>query len=124
MKFKCWCLIFLFAASSRATDTNQRAIIEGFVTLNAVSPLSGVTIGIEELARGKYSQATTDVSGYYLFDDVRPGAYSMWAEARGYGCILIPHITVRYGERVRQDFNFVRGKAYGGCEPIEKRKVK
>ena len=76
------------------------------------------------MARGKFSQATTDVSGYYLFDDVRPGAYSMWAEARGYGCILIPHIAVHYGERVRQDFNFVRGKSYDGCEAIERKKVK
>jgi hypothetical protein len=48
----------------------------------------------------------------------------MWADAEGYGCILIPRVVVHDGERVRQDFNFARGKAYGGCAAAEKKKKK
>lgn len=59
-----------------------------------------------------------------MFEEMRPGAYSVWADAKGYGCILIPHFVVHYGERVRQDFNFIGGKAYGGCESVEKKKPK
>jgi hypothetical protein len=34
----------------------------------------------------------------------------MWAEASGYGCIVIPRVIVKDGERVRRDFHFAKGK--------------
>ena len=124
MKFKCWCPILFFAASTLASDPSKISGVEGFVTLNAVASLPGVTIGVGSQVRGTHLQTTTNTSGYYLFDEIRPRAYTMWAEARTYGCILIPRVVVHYGERVRQDFNFVRGKAYGGCEPVDRKKPK
>ncbi len=120
MKFTKWCLIFLFTASTLATGPT-RSSVDGLVTLNGISPLPDVTVGLEGLANGRHWQAKTNASGYYLFEDVRPGAYSMWADARGYGCILIPRVAAHQGERVRQDFSFVRGKAYGACEGSEKK---
>lgn len=124
MKLKCQYLVLLFAVSILASDARKVSSVEGAVTLNSMTALSGVTIELDNLARGTHLQSTTNTSGYYLFEEIRPGAYSMWADAKGYGCILIPRLAVHYGERVRQDFNFVRGKAYGGCEAVEKKKAK
>jgi len=124
MKALSYLLILFIASSTGASDRQKISSIEGVVTLNTTLHLAGVTVGVDGLARGEHIQGNTDGSGYYLFAEVRPGAYSMWADAKGYGCILIPRIAVHYDERVRQDFNFVRGKAYGACEAFEKKKRK
>lgn len=110
----------LFATSLVAGE----ASVQGFVALNAVASLPGVTIGLDNLGHGTHFEATTDGSGYYQFPEVTPGAYSIFADAKGYGCILIPHLAVHYGEQVRQDFNFVRGRAYDGCDVENKKKSK
>lgn len=122
MKALSLCLLLFVAAPIGASDRDKSSGIEGTVTLNTTIHLAGVTIGVDSLARGTHIQSETNESGNYLFDDVRPGAYSMWAEAKGYGCILIPRVAVHYSERVRQDFNFVRGKSYESCEGVEKKK--
>jgi hypothetical protein len=123
MKLEGLCLIFFVIGSTLASDRSKSSSLEGFVTVDAVSPLSGVTIGVDNLARGTHLQSTTNTSGHYLFEDIRPGAYSVSAEAKGYGCIIYPRIVVNYGERVRQDFTFVRGKALGDCETADKNKT-
>jgi hypothetical protein len=120
MKWKSVCLALFFTASVVVSDPHQSSSIEGFVTLNAVTHLAGVTIGVDRLGQETHLHLKTNTSGHYLFEEVQPGAYSMWADAKGYGCILIPRVAVHYGERVRQDFNFVRGQIPGGCEPVEK----
>jgi Carboxypeptidase regulatory-like domain len=124
MKFACQCIAVFFGLSILASDAPNASSVEGVVTLNSMAPLRGVAIGLSNLVRGTSLQAATNMSGYYLFGEVRPGSYTIWADAKGYGCILIPRVVVRYGERVRQDFNFVRGKVYGGCEEVEKNKPK
>lgn len=116
MKASGWYLTLLLGLATLAGSANKSSTVDGFVTLNATVPLAGVTIGIDSRAWGIHLESTTNASGYYLFQDVRPGAYAMWADAKGYGCILIPHVAVNYDAHVRQDFNFVRGKAYGGCD--------
>jgi hypothetical protein len=113
-------LLFL-AASTVGNDLPNASSIEGFVTLNSASYLAGVKVGVDNRARGTHFEGKTNTSGYYMFEDIRPGAYSIWAEVKGYGCILIPRLAVHYGERVRQDFNFVAGGAHEGCEPVEKK---
>jgi hypothetical protein len=120
MKWNLCCVLLLLAASAGLSDPHQSSSIEGFATLNATTHLTDVTIGVDSLAKGTHLQRNTNTSGYYLFEEGEPGAYSMWAEAKGYGCILIPRVAVHYGERVHQNFNFVRG-APGSCEPVEEK---
>lgn len=121
MKIASRWLVLLLTASTGARDLHKGSSIEGFVTLNATTFLSGVAIGVDGLGGSEHIESKSDGSGHYLFEEIRPGAYSMWADAKGYGCILIPRVAVHYEERVRQDFNFIRGRAYGGCEATKKR---
>ena len=116
MKVSLSCLTLLLAVPILAGNSNKSSSVEGFVTLNAMVPLAGVTVEIDSRGWGIHLEGTTNTSGHYLFQEVRPGAYSMWADAKGYGCILIPHVAVNCDARVRQDFNFVRGKAHRGCD--------
>jgi hypothetical protein len=123
MKLRLVSTLFLLLIFRRAlaSDTVSSSI-EGLVTLNAAAALPGVTIGVDSVTRGNHLEATTNVTGHYILQEVRPGTYSVSAEAKGYGCIIYPHVAVNYGQKVRQDFNFVRGKSLGGCEPLDKKK--
>jgi hypothetical protein len=105
-------------------NPDKISCVEGNVTLNSLTPLSGVTIGVDSTTRDIHLQRTTNSAGYFLFEQIRPGPYTIWADAKGYGCILIPRLIVPRGERVRQDFNFIRGGLYGACEPLKSTKPK
>ena len=90
MKLTWQCLAVFVALAMLATDAPKVASVEGVVTLNSMAPLRAVTIGLSNRTKGTSLQAATDTSGYYLFGEVRPGGYTIWADAKGYGCILIP----------------------------------
>jgi hypothetical protein len=120
MKAASWSVALLFAISGTAYDASQDSCIEGFVTFRNTAYLAGVRIGVHSLAKDLYLEAETNASGYYAFAALPPGGYGMWADAKDYGCILIPRVPVHYGERVRQDFNFSGRIPRGGCDAIEK----
>ena len=124
MKSRRLCLSFLFVAALLASDQRKTSGLEGFVKLYAIKPVPGAAIGVDSLTRGTHLRGTTNASGYYSFDDVRPGTYSVSAEAKGYGCIIYPHVVVQYGERLRQDFNFMTAKALSDCGTVEKKNSK
>jgi hypothetical protein len=124
MKVVLFCLALFVTASGYVNEPENSSSVEGSVTLNGLTPLPNVTIGLENSARGTFFKSKSNASGYYLFQQIRPGSYTIWAEASGYGCILIPRIIVQRGERTRQDFRFVRQKAIDNCEPLENAKPK
>lgn len=115
------CFFLLAVASLAARQPAENTVIEGFVTSDIVAAVPGASVGVDSLARGFHRQITTDTSGYYSFDHLEPGAYSIWAEIKGVGCIIYPHVAVYRGQRVREDFHFAQAKKYpGNCEPVEK----
>ena len=110
---------FLFAAFTQASDRAKYSSVDGFVTLNGQTPIPNATIGLENEARGTHLRQKTDTVGHYVFEELMPGPYTIWAEASGYGCILIPRVIVERDQRVRQDFTFTRGTMKRGCEPLK-----
>jgi Carboxypeptidase regulatory-like domain len=68
--------------ASRAIRPRSSSI-EGFVTLNTANYLAGVTVGVANQVRGGHFEVRTNTSGYYVFEDIRPGTYTMWADAQG-----------------------------------------
>jgi hypothetical protein len=123
MRFSQLCVFLLVATFGiRGQERPQSAAaIEGFVTSDVTAVVPGATIHLDSLTRGYHREATTSTSGYYLMEEVQPGAYSLYAEVRGFGCIIYPHIALMPGQRLRQDFVFVRAKRTpSDCEPPEK----
>src|SRR5689334_14839630 len=114
------CLLLLFAAIVGG-EPKQASSVEGFVTSELTASLPGAKIGLDGLAKPIHRETRTDASGYYFLGDLQPGAYTVWAEVTGLGCIIYPRVIVNYGERVRKDFQFIRGKRPGGCEPLQKK---
>jgi len=115
------CLFLLVTGSLLGAEAGDRSAVDGFVTRDMAAAVSGATIGIDSRTGDFHRQTTTNMSGYYSMDDLEPGGYSVWAEIKGYGCIIYPHVALFPGERTHQDFHFVRAKrSPGNCEPIQK----
>src|ERR1700751_4196244 len=89
MKFSQLCVFLLVASSTicgQERPQSSAAAIEGFVTSDLTAVVPGAAIHLDSLTRGYHREATTNTSGYYLMQEVQPGAYSLCAEGRGYGC--------------------------------------
>lgn len=118
MKFLKVCLLFLLANGLRPQEQQQSSAIEGFVTSDIAAVVPGATIRLDSITRGYHRDTQTNSSGYYMLDEVQPGAYSLCAEVRGLGCIIYPHVALSPRQHLHQDFVFVRAKRYPeGCEP-------
>jgi hypothetical protein len=118
---KLWCVLLLVLAETPVAATKTGSGVEGIVTLGD-SAFAGVEVEASSASMGAFWETSTNQSGYYLLDEVRPGEYTMWAESSERGCIVIPRVRIRQGERIRQDFRFSKGKRYLGCESLKRRK--
>jgi hypothetical protein len=122
MKLKNVSLALLLAALATNARQPQPATIEGFVTSNVVSVLPNAKVGVESLTRGVHREAVTNTSGYYIIDELQSGAYSVYAEVPGYGCIIYPHVVLMPGQHMREDFVFVRTGHYpSACQPTHEK---
>lgn len=125
MKMNLLCLLLLVVHANSAAMSSDASGVDGFVTSNIQAVIAGAPVGVDSLANGLHRETVTDSSGYYLIDNLRPGAYSVWAEFKGYGCIIYPHVPVIEGQRRRQNFHFVRAKRFPqNCLPLENRRTK
>lgn len=121
MKLSISCFLLVLSTVTVRTQPHAVSSIEGFVTNDVAEYLPQAKVGAYSSSGALHREVSTDTSGYYLMADVRPGSYTIWAEAKGYGCIVYPHISVSYGQHVRQDFRFTRARRNpGNCEPLEK----
>jgi hypothetical protein len=124
MKLFIWLVIFCFG-SFLASPSSVPGSIEGFVTGNGGAPLAGVKITIHSITGDINREITTPASGLYAFDSLRPGAYSICAEAEGYGCIIYPNVPVGAGDTVHKDFQFATTKRKGrSCEPPDSERTR
>ena len=122
MKLAVSCLFLFLVGAIMAREPSARSSIDGMVTSDLATVLPGATVGLSSLTGAIHRETVTNLSGYYLLDDLPAGGYTLWAEARGYGCILYPHVAVFRGQRIRQDFHFVRTKRLPkNCEPVEQK---
>lgn len=116
-----YCLLLLLCIMVSA-QPDQSSGIEGFVTSDLATVIPNATVGVDNLTKGFHRETVTNTSRYYVIEQLNPGAYSISAEVKGVGCIIYPHVAVFPGQRVRQDFRFVRAnRSPGGCEPLQKK---
>lgn len=112
-----FCVLLLTAEVGAKSECGG---IEGHVMLGASRPLGNVSVSAGSRSMNLYFESTSDLSGYYALNEIPAGRYSMFADAKAFGCILILRVVVHQGERVRQDFHFERFGKKEGCEAGEK----
>jgi carboxypeptidase family protein len=108
--------VCLSSISAGLVARSECGAIEGHVFLGPSRPLSDVSISAASRLASLYFDAITDANGRYILDKVPPGNYTMFADAKQFGCILIPHVIVMEGQHVQQDFRFQLSGTSKGCE--------
>jgi hypothetical protein len=108
MRFIALLALSLVSAGRLSTQPQAECEIQGFVTGDPGGNIANAVIGVDNLSRQIHRQTVTDSSGHYVIANLEPGGYSAWAEVKGYGCIIYPNVSLFSGDRVRQDFHFVR----------------
>jgi hypothetical protein len=93
--------------------------IEGHVLLGLSRPLADVSVSAANRLAGLYFDDITDTNGRYMLDQIPPGNYTMFADAKQFGCILFPRVIVMEGQHVRQDFHFQLSETRHGCETVK-----
>lgn len=104
-RYALFCAVWL----SLARSGGQKAVasLDGFVTNDVAASIPAAKVGADSLTKGVHFEAVTNNAGYYMISEVPPGAYSMYAEVKGVGCIYYPRVAVQPGEHLRKDFIFL-----------------
>jgi hypothetical protein len=99
-------LLFLFIAVPLARQLNQSqtGCVEGMVVDEKGAPVPAASIEARNTIRGLVSRGSSHADGRYAIDNLAPGKYSLWAEAKGYTCEWVPQVIVEEGKHTRQDF--------------------
>ena len=117
-------LALLAGSPSTRAGPSAAAAIEGTTTTDGAAPLPGVNIKIDNLVRLQHFETRSNTAGRYVIENVPPGTYTVLADAKGFGCVVIPAVVMQSGKRVKQDFEFLHSRKKLGCEAIPtKRRV-
>ncbi|HTU45438.1 MAG TPA: carboxypeptidase-like regulatory domain-containing protein [Bryobacteraceae bacterium] len=119
--FKTWLVLLLISAAHALGVPEAMAGVKGNVTLGD-APFAGVEVEASSSSIGQFWETSTDSSGKYVLDALPVGRYTVWAEASGHGCIVIPNVLVKDGVRTMRNFHFAKGKRYPGCESLKPKK--
>jgi hypothetical protein len=117
--FAFWILLLFFAALLDAQKSNSA--LQGMVTLGN-SAFSGVEVEASSSGIDQFWETSTDGSGRYIFNELPPGRYTVWAEATGHGCIVKSPVMIKLAARSIQNVHFSKSKRYPGCESLKPRK--
>src|SRR6266566_2762428 len=67
------------------------------------------TVKLLSVETNAFFSSASGQDGRYLFNEVRPGRYSVTVEADGFQKIIRPAVTLAAGERIRLDFTLTIG---------------
>src|SRR5205809_5380005 len=67
------------------------------------------TLRLLSVETNAFFSSASGQDGRYLFNEVRPGRYSVTVEADGFQKIIQPAVTLAAGERIRLDFSLTIG---------------
>jgi hypothetical protein len=107
IKFRILCLIYFLIASlgsagrAAAQAPSASASIHGTVLDPSGAAIAGAVVSLA--SRGHSVQVESDADGLYEFREVRPGAYSIEAKAKGFDAFRLDRIAVAQGESKQVD---------------------
>ncbi len=106
-----FCLFFLLMAVAPATAQVGFSEISGEVRDPSGALVGGAKVTAEATQTGDVSRIETTSAGYYLFSNLRPGSYSVSAEAPGFRQAIHQDVQISVGDRRRVDFSLVVGSS-------------
>lgn len=99
------CLLMTASTFAQGID----ATINGTVRDEAGAVVSGANITLTDSATGRQTTAISNSEGNYVFQNVRPGMYSLVAEHAGFKKQQVPSVKVDVGTPATVNFDLVTG---------------
>lgn len=103
-------LIFALFFSASLTAQVNTASLSGLVTDPSGAAIPNVTVGVTNPSTGYTRTVTTDNAGYYAFQNLPIGDYSVRVEAAGFSTDQ-ENVTLNVAEKGRRDFSLQVGSA-------------
>ncbi|MCB1025520.1 MAG: TonB-dependent receptor [Acidobacteria bacterium] len=88
-------LVLLFVSTGLVNAQALRGRIDGIAKDTQGNSVPGVAITLTNSNTGEAVKTTSGADGTYIFAEVKPGTYSISAEAEGFKKLRIPDITVQ-----------------------------
>lgn len=98
--------IFLVVVAIPSAIQPGRGSLEGVLTDEA-GPVTGAIVEASHLTIGVMSHTTSDARGFYRFDGLPRGTYSLWITDPRHDAISIPRIFIEDGLTTRKDVRLV-----------------
>ena len=102
-------LSFSLLASGLLTAQDYRARVQGLVTDPTQAAVVGAKVTLKNINTGIEVARGSDVNGKFIFDYVEPGAYTLTAEAQGFGKFVKENIQVLVRSDVTVDISLQVG---------------
>src|SRR4029453_16086465 len=90
--------LILTAALATAAHAQFRAGIQGAVTDTQGAAVTGATVTLTSKETNRSQTTTSGAEGFYRFDRLAPGSYSLTAEMTGFKKKLLENVEVRAEE--------------------------
>ena len=103
--------VILVGAATPAASQVGFSEISGEVRDASGALVAGAKVTAQATQTGDVSRADTTSAGYYLFSNLRPGNYSVSAEAPGFRQAVRQDVQISVGDRRRVDFSLVVGSS-------------
>ena len=100
-------LLFLTQTEARAQAGS--AELTGQVVASAGAALANAGVIATDMQAGVVTRASSSAAGLYVFNNLRPGQYSVSVEATGFQTFVQKGVTLTTGERVRVDVKMAVG---------------
>ncbi len=95
---------FLLVAAIPLARQFETGSIQGVIT-DPRGPVAGASVETRNLASGAVFRAESDAWGNYLFENLRPGPYSLLVEAPGHNSSWVPQVVVEGNRATNQDIH-------------------
>ena len=99
------CLFALVSAQAQAID----ATVNGTVKDQNGALVAGATVTLIDTATSRETTVTTNTEGFYVFQNVRPGTYSLRAQHAGFKKHEVPGVKVDVATPATVNFDLVPG---------------
>lgn len=99
------CLFAFVSVQAQAID----ATVNGTVKDQAGAVVAGATVTLIDTATNRETTVTTNTEGFYVFQNVRPGTYSLRAQHAGFKTHEVPGVKVDVATPATVNFDLVAG---------------
>jgi hypothetical protein len=105
----CLLLLLISLAANSALGQLETATVSGQVVDPSGSTITKAQVKLVDIDRDSSAGATTNGSGLYTFQSVRPGRYRMEVTAAGFKVVDVTGLTVNVQDHIEQNFKLAVG---------------